>query len=89
MSSSASNRLNLKALGKDIWSQYRKTATTQTDLVDGFLLYVLATGIFQVRHIGVKRRGDTSIRASSCERHSSWHEEMDAYANEVVLAGWW
>jgi len=41
--------VDVKALAKNLWAQYRKSATTQTDITDLFLFYVLATGVFQVR----------------------------------------
>lgn len=41
--------IDLVAIGKSIWKDYQKTSTTQSKVIDAYLLYVLATAIVQVR----------------------------------------
>ena len=67
----AASAVDVKALGKNLWTQYRKAATKQTDITDLFLVYVLATGFFQVRI----RRGEGAM-----------HAPVDVHANHQRLA---
>lgn len=41
--------LNLLAVGESLLKEYQKTSTTQTKVIDAYLLYVLATALIQVR----------------------------------------
>ena len=41
--------MNLLAVGESLLKEYQKTSTTQTKVIDAYLLYVLATALIQVR----------------------------------------
>lgn len=44
----SSKTVDLIGIGKSIWKDYQKTSTTQSKVIDAYLLYVLATAIVQV-----------------------------------------